>query len=96
MTAREVLRHIIERDNRSYTELGKKLGLTRQTVWDNINSKKNKEIGSDRFVTVANLLGYKVMLVPEDVKNPTGSIEIRGNKGGDTDDRANICKGNEG
>lgn len=76
MTTRNTLKHIIEEKNASYTELGKKLGLTRQTMWDNVNSKKSKDIGSDRFVKLANLLGYRVYIVPEDVKKPTGAIEI--------------------
>lgn len=76
MTTRHTLKHIIDEKNVSYTELGKKLGLTRQTMWDNINSKKNKDIGSDRFVKLANLLGYRVYIVPDDVNKPTGAIEI--------------------
>ena len=74
MQARETLKHIIAADNISYTEIANKIGLKRQNMWDFINSTQRKDIMANRFVQIANLLGYKVMLVPQDADKP--SVEV--------------------
>lgn len=76
MKIREAIKHIMEEASLSYAELGEKLGISRQSIWNSLNGKATKSVAIEQAVKVCEIAGYKMMLVPDDVKKPTGAIEI--------------------
>ena len=76
MTTRELIKHLMDTADVNYAELGEKLGMSRQAIWARLNGGTGDDVFTKHTAEMANALGYRMYLVPEDVKKPTGAIEI--------------------
>lgn len=81
MKTRDALKYIMEQEGVNYGDLGERLGVTRQSIWESLNGKKSAGINGEQLIKIANLLGHRVYLVPDDVRKPTGAIEITSKEG---------------
>ncbi len=77
MTTKDIIKQIMDNSNVTYVELAQKVGESRQTVWGWLNSRKG-DIETSRMIRLLNALEHRVMIIPDDVKKPTGAIEITG------------------
>ncbi len=77
MTTRDIIKQIMENTNTSYVELAQKIGESKQTVWNWLNRGK-KDIEQSQTIRILEVLGHRLMIVPDDVKKPIGAIEITG------------------
>lgn len=82
MRGREILNEIIKSNDISQAELAKKLNITPAAVWDRIDTKARKgkprrDILSLTLASMLNVLGYKLLIVPNDIDLPRDSYEVK-------------------
>lgn len=76
MNAREMIKYLMDTESVSYTELGERLNMSRQAIWARLNGGKGDDVFMGHAAEMAEAMGYRVYIVPDDVKKPTGAIEI--------------------
>ena len=65
MTAREIIRAIMERTGVGVTELGSRTGNSPQTIWSRLGTRKAKDPSMSNMYEMCKAMGYKIVVVPE-------------------------------
>lgn len=76
MLVKKAVREIMERTGTGTSALAKKLGKKPQTVCDRLNPDKSTNLSMDKLDELIRVMGYKVVLVPEDTELKAGWYEI--------------------
>lgn len=76
MRGREVLKKVMEDIGWSNAELAKRLGVSNATIWERLNNKNVKDIPVSLLSGMLRVMGYKVIVVPNDTRMPKGGYEI--------------------
>lgn len=75
MNGREIIKAIMEQRGISNIKYAKELGITRAAIWDRLDTRKSrKDIPVSMLSTMAKVLGYKVVIVPMEVKIKSGYV----------------------
>lgn len=81
MLAKHILRDIMDRKGIGITKMAKICGFKYpQTVSDRLGTGKSANMSTDTLDQMVRALGYKVLVVPEDVKMRDGWYEIDDSK----------------
>lgn len=70
MTAREIIKMIMEKQNHTNASFATQLGIEPPTLWDRLNNKKTKDLSFDSAITMLRALGYKIQIVPVTKSTP--------------------------
>lgn len=70
MRGREVIVAIVEERGISYAELGRRLDLSRGTMWARVDDPKKKDIYASVLAETLEPLGYKLVAVPKNTPLP--------------------------
>lgn len=76
MRGREVIKKVMEDVKWSNAELAKRLGVSNATVWERLNNKNVKDIPVSLLSGMLRVMGYKVIVVPNNTRIPNGGYEI--------------------
>lgn len=68
MLVKNAVRAIMEKTGTGNNALAKKIGKLPQTVSDRLNSEKSTNLSIDKLDEMIRVMGYKIVLVPEDTK----------------------------
>ena len=77
MKARELIKTVMSVNGVTNAELARRLDITQATVWDRLNNKKGrKDIPVSLLKTMLGAIGYKIVVVPDEMPIPEGGYEI--------------------
>lgn len=76
MLVKSAVRAIMEKTGTGNNALAKKIGKLPQTVSDRLNPEKSTNLSIDKLDEMIRVMGYKIVLVPEDTKVRDGWYEI--------------------
>ena len=76
MRGREILKKIMEDIDWGNAELAKRLGVSNATIWERLNDKNVKAIPVSLLSNMVRVMGYKVIVVPNDTRLPKGGYEV--------------------
>lgn len=76
MRGREVLKKVMEDVQWSNAELAKRLGVSNATIWERLNNKNVKDIPVSLLSGMLRVMGYKVVVIPNNARIPAGGYEI--------------------
>lgn len=71
MNPRDVLKDLMTEKNVTNADMAEKLGITQASLWDRLNSKRNKSMTISVLNDMLSILGYKIVVVPKDSKTGT-------------------------
>ena len=81
MLAKHIIRDIMDRKNIGMTKMAKMCGFAyAHKVTDRLGTTKSANMSTDTLDQMVRALGYKVLIVPEDVKMRDGWYEIDDSK----------------
>ena len=66
MTGREIVKDIMNRQEKSNAEVADMLGISQAAIWDRLNNKKVKDIPLSTLNEMVRVLGYKICILPRD------------------------------
>ena len=78
MTGRETVAAILEKQGISNTDFAGRLGVSPQTAWNRLHSRKAKDVTIVLLADMLKLLGYKIMVVPTKTRCPEDGFEVDG------------------
>ena len=70
MRGREVIAAVVEDRGITYAELGRRLDLSRGTMWARVDDPKKKDIYTSVLAETLEALGYKLVAVPKNTPLP--------------------------
>ena len=70
MKAREIVKEIMGQKGLGNAEFARILGVTPPALWDRLNTKKAKDIPTSTLDEMLQALGYKILIVPNEVEVP--------------------------
>lgn len=76
MTAREIVNCLFKKSGISQSLYAKRLGVTRATLWDRLNTSKTNDMTASLLSKMVSVLGYKVTVVPEDAETPSDGYDV--------------------
>ncbi len=76
MNSRKVIGTIIEDRGISYAELGRRLDVSRATMWARVNNANCKDVTSSVLAETLEALGYKLVAVPKNAPLPEDAYTI--------------------
>ena len=76
MLVKSAVREIMARTGTGTNMLAKMIGKIPQTVSDRLNPEKGLNLSVDKLDELVSAMGYKIMLVPIDVKVQDGWYEV--------------------
>ena len=76
MKTRDIILKLMDEQDISYTEMGKRLDTSRQNVWQWLN-RGNRDMELGQLLRLLKVLGYRLMVVPDNADTPPGAIEIK-------------------
>lgn len=74
MKANEAIREILKSQGMSQADLSKELGITPAGVWERLNCEN---ISVPKFNEMLEVLGYVMVIQPNDSKLAAGAVEIK-------------------
>lgn len=74
MKIQTAIRELMKTKQVSLSSLGRKLGLTQQSITDRLNEKKNVTVANS--LEMLNQLDYRMVLMPYGKRLPDDAIEI--------------------
>lgn len=74
MTAKEIVKTIMDMKSVTNASLASRLNITQQAMWDRLNNKKNKDLSVSVLVDMANAMDYKVVVVPRETRIKEGYV----------------------
>ena len=66
MTGREIVKNIMDKQEKTNAEMADMLGISQAAMWDRLNNKKVKDIPLSTLNEMVRVLGYKICIVPRD------------------------------
>lgn len=76
MTGREIVKDIMNRQEKTNAEVADALGITQAAMWDRLNNKKVKDIPLSTLNDMLRVLGYKVCIVPRTTRVPEDGYKV--------------------
>lgn len=76
MTSREIVNKLFEKSGLSNKEYAEMMGVSKQTLWDRLHSKKLTDMTVQMFAEMIGVFGYKVMAVKKTEKPKDDYYEI--------------------
>lgn len=75
MKAREIVKDIMAKAEINNVTMAKMLDITPAALWDRLNTKKTKDIPVSTLQDMLQVLGYKLVIVPDSVNVEGYTIE---------------------
>lgn len=76
MTSKELIKTLMTEHDITNAEMAKTLGITQAALWDRLNSKKSDNTTVKKLGDMLNVMGYKIIVVPDEVPIPEGGYAI--------------------
>lgn len=76
MTGREIVKDIMNKQEKTNAEVADALGITQAAIWDRLNNKKLKDIPLSTLTDMLRVLGYKVCIVPRTFRIPEDGYKV--------------------
>ena len=76
MNARNLVNVLFERSNLTQSEYAKMLCITRNALWDRLNTKKTTDMTVSVMANMLSALGYKVIVVKKEMGMLDGSYDV--------------------
>lgn len=76
MLVKNAIRAIMERKGVGLNALARLVGKNSQFVSDKLNPAKGSNMSTDKLDELIRVMGYKIVLVPDDVKLKDGWYEV--------------------
>ena len=76
LNSRKVIAAIIEDRGITYAELGRRLDLSRATMWARVNAPNAKDVSASVLAETLEALGYKLAAVPKNTPLPEDAYTI--------------------
>ena len=76
MTGREIVKDIMNKQEKTNAEVADALGITQAAIWDRLNNKKLKDIPLSTLTDMLRALGYKVCIVPRTFRIPEDGYKV--------------------
>ena len=68
MNARELLKQLMEEKGVSNADMSSRLGISQASVWDRLNSKRNKSLSISTLNSMLRVMDYEIVVVPRGKK----------------------------
>lgn len=78
MKGREVVKQILDNQGVGITDYAARLGISKQTAWNRVNSSNVKDIPLSLLADMLQVLDYKIMVVPRKTRCPEDGFEVDG------------------
>lgn len=81
MTGREIIKDIMTKQGMSNSTYAKELSITSAALWDRLDTqprkgKARKDIPVSLLTNMVNVLGYKLVVMPNEVEVPENWYEV--------------------
>ncbi len=76
MTSKKLIKTLMTEHNITNAEMAKNLGITQAALWDRLNPKKSDNTTVTKLDDMLSILGYKIIVVPDETPIPEGGYEI--------------------
>lgn len=76
MTSKELIKTLMTEHDITNAEMAKTLGITQAALWDRLNSKKSDNTTVSKLGDMLNVMGYKIIVVPDEAPIPAGGYAI--------------------
>ena len=76
MTSKELIKTLMTEHRITNAEMAKTLGVTQAALWDRLNPKKSDNTTVTKLDDMLSVLGYKIVVVPDETHIPEGGYEI--------------------
>lgn len=76
MTSKELIKTLMTEHDITNAEMAKILGITQAALWDRLNPKKSDNTTVTKLDDMLSVLGYKIVVVPDETPIPEGGYEI--------------------
>lgn len=82
MQSKAIIRELLEKNSAmNMARLARAVGLGRQNIWNTLYDDVSRTLTTDKFVKLANALGYDVMVVPKGSKVKDGiKVTVEGER----------------
>lgn len=77
MTSKELIKTLMTEHDVTNAEMAKTLGITQAALWDRLNSKKSDNTTVAKLGDMLSVMGYKIVVVPDETPIPEGGYEIQ-------------------
>lgn len=78
MKGKEAIREIMTTVGVTNAAMASRLNISPAALWDRLNNKKNKDLSLTVLCQMANLLDYKVVIMPRTRKVPEDAYVVEG------------------
>lgn len=76
MTSKELIKTLMTEHDITNAEMAKTLGITQAALWDRLNQKKSDNTTVAKLGDMLSVMGYKIMVVPDETPIPEGGYEV--------------------
>ena len=77
MTSKEIVKELMEKQGKKNVEFADMLNISPNALWDRLNNtRKTKDLSISTLNDMLRLLGYKILIVPRDIKVPDDSYKV--------------------
>lgn len=76
MTSKELIKTLMTEHDITNAEMAKTLGITQAALWDRLNTKKSDNTTVKKLGDMLNVMGYKIIVVPDEAPIPEGGYAI--------------------
>lgn len=76
MTSKELIKTLMTEHDITNAEMAKTLGITQAALWDRLNPKKSDNTTVAKLGDMLSVMGYKIMVVPDETPIPEGGYEV--------------------
>lgn len=76
MTSKELIKTLMTEHDITNAEMAKTLGITQAALWDRLNTKKSDNTTVAKLGDMLNVMGYKIIVVPDEAPIPAGGYAI--------------------
>lgn len=76
MTSKELIKTLMTEHDITNAEMAKALGITQAAFWDRLNPKKSDNTTVTKLNDMLSVMGYKIVVIPDDSPAPEGGYEV--------------------
>lgn len=76
MTSKELIKTLMTEHDITNAEMAKALGITQAAFWDRLNPKKSDNTTVTKLNDMLSIMGYKIVVIPDDSPAPEGGYEV--------------------
>ena len=76
MTSKELIKTLMTEHDITNAGMAKALGITQAAFWDRLNPKKSDNTTVTKLNDMLLIMGYKIVVVPEDFPIPKNGYEV--------------------